>query len=364
MIKNKKKRINLLFIIGTRPQYIKISPLLRAINNNYYKNYFSYKIIDTGQHYDTNMSKIFYKELSITKPHINLNVKSHQSNIQTSKILTNLENKVNFKKKFDYIIVFGDTNSTLAGSLFSIKNSIKLIHIESGLRSYEKFMHEEINRVITDRISTILFCPTKKSILNLKKEGITKNVIYVGDLMYDNFIYFKKKLTNSKLNKENFILATLHRSQNTDNIKNLKKFIIILRKISKSNTVIFPIHPRTKKMILKNNININGIKILSPQSYISIIKLLIQSKILITDSGGLQKEAYFAKIPCVTLREKTEWDETLINGWNRLAKIYNTEDMIKKIDQAINFDVKKQKNNFFGNSKAANKILDYLINTL
>ena len=144
--------------------------------------------------------------------------------------------------------------------------------------------------------------------------------------MYDNFIYFKKKLINSKLNKKNFILATLHRSQNTDNIKNLKKFIIILRKISKSNTVVFPIHPRTKKMILKNNINTNGIKILSPQSYLNIIRLLIQSKILITDSGGLQKEAYFAKIPCVTLREKTEWDETLINGWNRLAKIYNIEE--------------------------------------
>ena len=200
MIKNKKKRINLLFIIGTRPQYIKISPLLRAINNNYYKNYFSYKIIDTGQHYDTNMSKIFYKELSITKPHINLNVKSHQSNIQTSKILTNLENKVNFKKKFDYIIVFGDTNSTLAGSLFSIKNSIKLKHIESGLRSYEKFMHEEINRVITDRFY-VLFCQ-QKIYFKFKKGSIKKNVIYVGDLMYDNFIYFKKKLINSKLNKK------------------------------------------------------------------------------------------------------------------------------------------------------------------
>jgi UDP-GlcNAc3NAcA epimerase len=356
-----KKKINIVFIIGTRPQYIKLSPILRKINEKKYNKYFNFKIIDTGQHYDKNMSDNFYRELQLKKANINLKVGSNKSNIQTAKILIALEGKINLKNNIDYVIVFGDTNSTLAGSIFSIKNSIKLIHIESGLRSYEEFMPEEINRVITDKISTVLFCPTKNAVINLKKEGIRNNVINSGDLMYDNFLFFKEKFIKTKLSKFKYILVTIHRAENTDNVDYLINFINVLNELSKSYQIIFPIHPRTKKILITNKIKTDNIQILQPQSYLNILKLLINSKVLVTDSGGLQKEAFFAKKPCVTIRKKTEWNETLQGGWNRLANINNHLDILNKIKQAVNFKKKKSPNPFFGNGQSASVILDYII---
>ena len=356
-----KKKIRIVFIIGTRPQYIKLSPILRKIKEKKYNKYFNFKIIDTGQHYDKNMSDDFYSELQLKKANINLKVGSNKSNIQTAKILIALEDKINLRNKIDYVIVFGDTNSTLAASIFSIKNSIKLIHIESGLRSYEKFMPEEINRVITDIISTILFCPTKNAVMNLKKEGIKNNVINSGDLMYDNFLFFKKKFIKTKLSKNYYILVTIHRAENTDNIDYLINFINILKELSKNHHIIFPMHPRTKKILMNKKIETDNIQILPPQSYLNILKLLINSKVLVTDSGGLQKEAFFAEKPCVTIRKKTEWSETLHGGWNRLANINNELDILNKIKQALNFKKKKSPNLFFGNGKSASVILDYLI---
>ena len=356
------KNLNLMIVIGTRPQYIKVAPLIRSLKLNKYKN-IKYTLIDTGQHYDKNLSDNFYKELRIKKANYNLKVGSHTHGKQTAKIMIKLENIV-LNQIPDCIIVFGDTNSTLAASLISKKLHIPLAHIEAGLRSYNLTMPEEINRILTDKISDYLFCPTKSSVLNLKKEGINKNIFNVGDIMYDNYLFYKKFFKSKVKYDKPYILVTIHRAENTDNNKSLENIIFILNKLSSDYLIIFAIHPRTKKILQKNNISTTGLKLIEPQSYINIIGLILNSKILITDSGGLQKEAYFAKIPCVTIRRQTEWIETLESGWNRLSNVNSIKNLTKKIQEAISFNRNNKIKSHYGNGKTSEKILDCIVKSL
>jgi UDP-GlcNAc3NAcA epimerase len=326
-------------VIGARPQFIKASALSKLILKD--KN-INEVIIHTGQHYDYEMSSIFFKELNIPKPKYNLNIKSKYHGAMTGKMMEGIE-KILLKEKPDYTLVYGDTNSTLAGALASKKLCIPVIHIEAGLRSYNQKMPEEINRVLTDHCSDILFTPSKLAGENLKHEGIKKkSIINVGDIMYDVFLSVYKNL--KKINKNYDILVTIHRAENTNSKSKMLNIIKNLNKLSKEYNILFPIHPRTKKVMDQYKIfKLLGkkIKVTKPLSYKQAIYYLKYSKLLITDSGGMQKEAFYSNVPCLAVREETEWPETVNSGWNKLVQIKkdfifkNALEMIKTKGKAI-----------------------------
>ena len=349
----------ILTIIGARPQFIKCSPVSKQL-----KNHFKEILVHTGQHYDENMSRFFFDELKIKKPDYNLNVGSSSHASQTANIMIRLE-KVVKKNNPDLIIVYGDTNSTLAGSLVGAKLNIPIAHIEAGLRSFNKHMPEELNRICTDHYSEILFCPSKAAVNNLKKEGITKNVFLVGDVMKDavlqNIKRIDSKTIRNKYNlntNEEYCFFTLHRQENTDDLKRLSKITKMLQLTELK--VIFPIHPRTKKIIKRNSIKLpKNVFITEPVSYFESLALQKNAQIVITDSGGIQKEACFLGIPCITLRDETEWIETVQKGYNTIVGT-NTE----KFEIALKKYSKKKKfyssNDLYGDGKAAEKIVKIL----
>lgn len=313
-------------VLGARPQFIKaalISKLFREIEN------INEVIINTGQHFDDNMSKNFINDLSLGTPNYNLNINNLNHGAMTGRMLEQIE-KILLIEKTNLVIVYGDTNSTLAGALAAKKLHIKIAHIEAGLRSYNNKMPEEINRLITDRISDYLFCPSADAIDNLKKEGIDNNncdVYNSGDVMYDTTKYFStisKQFSKLNLNEFNneFILCTIHRAENTENIKNLKNIIHAINTINNKIQVVLPLHPRTKKIIQNQNIAIN-VKLIEPVGYFDMIELLKQCQMVLTDSGGLQKEAYYHKKYCITLRDETEWHELIEIGANTLTGANN-----------------------------------------
>ena len=352
MAKNKRK---FLIIVGARPNFIKTAPLLKELKK--YKN-ISAVLLHTGQHYDYEMSEVFFKSLNISKPKYNLNIASGPSPEQIARMMIGIE-KVCFKENPDLIIVFGDVNSTLAGALVAVKLDLKLAHIESGLRSYDRSMPEEINRVLTDEVSNFLFCPTKDAVANLKKEGIKKNIFNAGDIMHDVFLKNKIKKSNIlkklKLIPKEYLLLTIHRSANADNLQKLESILWAVGQ-SKEN-IIFPCHPRTRKTLKNLKIGKN-IKIIKPVGYFDILELEKKAKKIITDSGGIQKEAYWAKVPCITLRNNTEWKETLKGGWNILVGSNKS-----KILNAIKLpDPKAKQKKYFGNGNSAKKIAKILSN--
>jgi UDP-N-acetylglucosamine 2-epimerase (non-hydrolysing) len=357
-----RKRIKILCVVGARPNFIKIAPLFEE-----FKRYKTIKpvLVHTGQHYDFEMSKVFFQELKIPKPDYNLEVGSGTHAWQTAKIMEKLE-PVILKEKPDLVIVVGDVNSTLAGALTAAKLNIPVAHIEAGLRSFDFSMPEEINRVLTDRISTFLFCPTKTAVKNLKKEGIKKGVYNVGDITYDTFLKYigiaqKKSQILKKLNlkPKSYFLLTLHRPSNVDNLENLKN---ILEAIGESGEkVVFPVHPRTKKQLKKFKhlitYKLTNFRFIDPVGYLDMLCLEKNAKKIITDSGGIQKEAYWVKVPCVTLRNTTEWVETVKAGWNVLVG-ENKNKLIKVIKS---FQTNKRQFSFFGNGKTSEKILKILL---
>ena len=316
-----KKRV--VTIVGARPQFIKASTLSREIKKH---DVFEEIVIHTGQHFDKNMSDIFFDELEISRPKYVFDIHSCSHGQMTGQMLIAIE-EVFLNEKPDLVLVYGDTNSTLAGAIAASKLNIPLAHVEAGLRSFNRKMPEEINRLLTDHLSKFLFCPTKQALKNLKIEGITNGVYHTGDIMYDATIFAKdyinknfEKLNNKfKIRKNEFGLMTIHRQESVNNKIQFSKLLDYADKFSKKNNIkiLFPVHPRTKALIKEYKLTSN-FSFLDPLSYFEIQYLLSNAFVVLTDSGGLQKEAYFHEVPCVTFRSETEWVETIKNGWNRL----------------------------------------------
>ena len=314
-------------IVGARPQFVKAAVISRSIeehNRNQGKELIQELIVHTGQHFDQNMSNVFFDQMNIPVPNYNLEINSLSHGAMTGKMLEKIE-EVLQNEQPDWVIVYGDTNSTLAGALAAKKMQIKVAHIEAGLRSFNMRMPEEINRILTDRISDILFCPTQTAIDNLKREGFENmgiEQILCGDVMYDAVLYYqdKSKCPEGVDEKKQFILSTIHRQENTDDKAKLTSIFEALEIIAQSQKVVLPLHPRTIKKLNQFNITPNeNIQIIEPVGYFEMIWLLTNASMVITDSGGLQKEAFFFKKPCLTVREETEWVELVDNGFNFLV---------------------------------------------
>lgn len=348
--------MKIITVIGARPQFIKaaaVSNKLRRKNQEI--------LIHTGQHYDENMSEIFFKELGIPFPDYNLTVGSGSHGRQTGEMLIKLE-EIYEKEKPDLILVYGDTNSTLAGALVASKMIIPVVHVEAGLRSFNKAMPEEQNRIIADHLSTLLFTPTETAVKNLEKEGVFNNVYNVGDVMFDAVLYFGNKakdrssiLDKIEMKNNKFILGTIHRAENTNDIKRLNNIIEALNQCEES--VILPLHPRTKKYIEDYGLTFNNnVKVIAPIGYLDMLFLEKNCMKIVTDSGGVQKEAFFMNKPCITMRDETEWVETVENGWNILVGT----DKKKILDAIINFEPQKPKNNYFGNGNSSDKICEII----
>ena len=341
-------------IIGARPQFIKAAVLSKELSDQGAKEV----IIHTGQHYDYKMSEVFFTELGLPGPEINLNVGSASHAVQTSEILTGIEKYlIEHRDNVSHVLLYGDTNSTLAGALAASKLNIPIIHVEAGLRSYNRAMPEEINRIMTDHLSSLLFCSSDVGKENLKKEGITKGVHISGDIMLDAFNIFsgiaKNKYSVSEVLRgkiaDDYILLTIHRPVNTDNIQNLSEIIAALGQLE--TNIVWPVHPRNKEAISKLKISSN-IFIFEPFSYFEMMVVLNGAKKVVTDSGGLQKEAYWAKKPCVTVRTETEWVETLHDNWNVLAQPHR-KDIAKALQTNTNPATWSQ---LYGDGKAGKKI--------
>jgi len=322
--------MKVLTIIGARPQFVKASVVSMALK----KHGIEEIIIHTGQHYDEKMSDIFFTEMNIPKPAYNLQIGNLSHGAMTGRMLEKIEVLINDLKP-DYLMVYGDTNSTMAGAIAASKTKVKMVHIEAGLRSFNMNMPEEINRIVTDRLSDILFCPTTTAINNLKLEGfdhfITKQkkkirVELIGDVMKDAAEYFsgfaEEKSTEPvrEIVMHPFALCTLHRAENLNDVVRLQNIFDALNEISKKLKIVLPMHPGTKKTVEQLNINIApGIEVIEPVGFFDMLTLLKHTTCVFTDSGGLQKEAYFSRKPCITLRDETEWIELVENGYNKLA---------------------------------------------
>ncbi len=378
-------KIRILTIVGARPQIIKAAAISRSIKNSF-QNQIHEILVHTGQHYDANMSDVFFQEMGIPKPDYNLNVGSMSHARQTAKMMEGIEALI-LSEKPDYLLVYGDTNSTLAGAISAAKLHLPVIHVEAGLRSFNKAMPEEINRIMTDHASTLLFSPTQTGFQNLKREGFANTdvqkahvdnpaIFHCGDVMLDNTLFFKQKaqkeskiLEKLNLKSDNFILCTIHRDNNTDQKERLTNIVEALLEISQKSEleIVLPLHPRTsKKMpeiiekeLYDKFINSNKIKITEPVSFFDMIQLESHSKLVMTDSGGVQKEAFFLQKPCLIMRSETEWVEIVNAG---CAKIVDAN----KVNIIENFDnYSKHKNlifpEIFGNGKAAEFICQKIV---
>lgn len=318
--------MKILTVIGARPQFIKAAAVSREL-----RKLADEVLLHTGQHYDSNMSQIFFDELKIPIPDYNLGIGSDTHGKQTGKMLAQIE-EICMKERPDRVLLYGDTNSTLAGALAAVKLQIPIAHVEAGLRSFNRGMPEEVNRVLSDHVSDLLFCPSQTAVNNLANEGISDGVYHSGDVMYEALMHAvgnKKDRVNDILSqlgikRGNYALATVHRPENTDHPEKLRTILLALVTVAEKSPIIFAIHPRTKKKIksyhlnsiLENTPNLYAIE---PLGYFDMVQLEAESKLIMTDSGGIQKEAFWMKIPCITMREETEWIETVEQGWNVLA---------------------------------------------
>ena len=343
-------------IVGARPQFIKAAPVSRALSS-----YFDEKLIHTGQHYDYGMSEVFFAELEIHEPDFNLGVGSGSHAEQTGKMMIELE-KVFDSLHPDLVLVYGDTNSTLAGALTASKMHIPVAHVEAGLRSYNRAMPEEINRVVTDQLSSVLFCPTIVAVRCLEKEGIVRNVHNVGDVMYDAMLHNialarKQSTILSKLDviPGEYALATVHRAANTDNPANMKSILTAFGGIS--TRIVVPLHPRTRKLLAQFELTPPpNVSIIDPVGYFDMLILEENADCILTDSGGMQKEAFLLGVRCITLREETEWVETVEAGWNRLVGA-----QLKTIRSAYKtWHPQGERPALYGDGHAASKICDLL----
>jgi len=348
-----KKVKKILAVIGARPQFIKHAPIELA-----FKGKITLVSVHTGQHYDDNMSRIFFDELKMSKPQYMLQIGSSGHGIQTGKMMIELE-PIILAEKPDAVLVYGDTNSTLAGALVASKLNIPVIHLEAGLRSFNREMPEEINRVLTDHVSNLLLVPTTQAIDNLKKEGITDNVYLTGDVMCDMVLLAKERLNNEKPISP-YCYVTIHRPYNTDDKNRLSAVLIALEKLPCK--VKFALHPRTAHKMEDFGLrlsNYDNIEFLPPVSYFDNIQLQANAEVVITDSGGIQKEAYLLKRKCITIRTETEWVETLVNDWNELAY-----DKLDSLETLINKKPGAYTEGIYGDGKAAEQIAAIILKHL
>jgi len=357
--------MKIIHVVGTRPNLIKLAPVWNEIK---IQTSYDQMIIHTGQHYDVNMSQVFINELKIPKPNVNINIGSGTHAQQTANIMIKIEHVLE-KIKPDLVLIYGDVNSTIAAALVCSKLFIPVGHVEAGLRSFDKTMPEEINRILTDQISDLLFTPSKDGNINLEREGIDKKKIYfVGNVMIDTLFQMlpKANLPNIKGLCKDYILVTLHRPSNVDQSKVLISIVNTLKEIGRTNQILFPMHPRTKKMFKEYNIVLSdkdNIKILDPIGYLDFLGLIKNSLVVITDSGGIQEETTYLNIPCLTLRENTERPITINMGTNKLIGL----DMVRlqnEITEITNGKIKQGKNPPLWDGKASlrivNIIQDYL----
>ncbi|MFT4654464.1 MAG: UDP-GlcNAc3NAcA epimerase [Patiriisocius sp.] len=354
--------MKIMTVVGARPQFIKAAVLSRAIKA---RPGVEEVLVHTGQHYDRNMSQIFFDELEMNPPAITLVCNGSSHGQMTGSMMIQLE-KHALELRPDLVLVYGDTNSTLAAALVASKINIPIAHVEAGLRSFNMKMPEEVNRILTDRVSEYLFCPTETAVENLAAEGVTNGVSMVGDIMYDSYKYYSAKIV-TPVSNENFCLFTCHRPSNTDDFDSLNNIVSIVNHIQKEMKVVFPIHPRVKKCLeqhkLMDSLDAYNLELIDPVSYFDIVKLLNTCAFVVTDSGGLQKEAYFANRSCITLRDDTEWVETLLDGRNVLVG----NDKQKFADQMLTLKQSgfrlciSSSNDYYGNGNTAAQILDILL---
>jgi len=357
--------MKILTILGARPQFIKAGTISREIKKRQKRGEKIQEIIvHTGQHYDRNMSDVFFEELHLPKPDYYLGVGGKSQGAMTGEMIIKLE-EVMQQEKPDVVLIYGDTNSTLAGSIAASKLHIPIAHVEAGLRSFNMQMPEEINRILTDRVSKWLFCPTDTAVKNLKNEGFENfdcKLVKSGDVMQDAAIFYKQyaKKPNAKIESD-FILCTVHRAENTDDSKRLHNIFEALEEIAQQRQVILPLHPRTKKRLQEEKIDTKNITIIEPVSYLEMVWLLDHCSLVMTDSGGLQKEAFFFEKPCITLRDETEWVELVEHRVNVLvgADRERIIDIYRNFMFNDNYEI-----NLYGSGEASDRIVDVLISEL
>jgi UDP-GlcNAc3NAcA epimerase len=338
-------------IVGARPQFVKAAAVSRALAN---RDDAEEMLIHTGQHFDDAMSSIFFRELDIPDPFVNLGIAGGRHGAMTGDMLKAIE-AVFVELEPDLIMVYGDTNSTLAGALAAAKLHIPVAHVEAGLRSFNRRMPEEVNRVLTDHVSTMLFCPTQHAIANLAAEGITSGVSHTGDVMFDATLFAKARAQDMSnivdrlaLTERAYAICTIHRAENTDDEESLRKVCDFLAEAAQSEMIVFPVHPRTRQAITRYGITLPNVTMIDPLGYFDLHRLLASAARVFTDSGGLQKEAYFHGLPCVTLRSETEWLETIESGWNRLWTSSETQSSRHQITD-------------YGTGDSAGRIVDLLM---
>ena len=365
-----EKYMRIATIVGARPQFIKAATVSRAIAENPLA--ITETIIHTGQHFDADMSDIFFEELGIPEPDHHLGVSGGGHGAMTGAMLEKLEPLLK-EINPDWVLVYGDTNSTLAGALVAAKLHIPVAHVEAGLRSYNRRMPEEINRIVTDQLSTVLFCPTETALHNLEAEGFPlrigpdakQEIVNSGDVMFDAALFYAKRaesrssiLTLNGLKPKGYVLATVHRAENTDDPLRLLAIMEGLEATADQIPVVLPLHPRTRAAMERQGIRVQKIQLIDPVGYLDMVVLETNASVIATDSGGVQKEAYFHGVPCVTLRDETEWTELVEAGWNRLAKPGKTNLRNVVLGAAGNYGKDLRP---YGNGNSAQRIVAYLL---
>jgi UDP-GlcNAc3NAcA epimerase len=347
-------------ILGARPQFIKAGSVSREIAKH---DNIEEIIVHTGQHYDANMSDVFFEEMQIAKPDYFLDINGLGHGAMTGQMLEKIE-AVLIEEKPDWVMVYGDTNSTLAGALAAAKLHIRIAHVEAGLRSFNMKMPEEINRILTDRISTLLFCPTDTAVWNLKNEGyetLDCKIVKSGDVMHDGALFYRDLAVRPACDiEDDFVLCTIHRAENTDDEVRLRNIFEALETIAKEKQIILPLHPRTKKIIDDLKLNTDSLTLIDPVGYLEMVWLIDHCELVMTDSGGLQKEAYFFEKPCITLRDETEWVELVENGFNILAGA-NQEKIIDTYKNHNSQFTLHTSLNLYGDGRASRKIIEELL---
>lgn len=361
--------MKILTVLGARPQFIKAATVSRAIRA---RDDMEEIIVHTGQHFDANMSDVFFEQLDIPRPHHNLHIAGLSHGAMTGRMLEGIETLIQ-QEQPDWVLVYGDTNSTLAGALAAAKLHVPVAHVEAGLRSHNPSMPEEINRVLTDRVSSLLLCPTRRAVDNLASEGFPfpavggkQRIEQVGDVMYDAVLYYADRvraevsLERFGLAEKDYVLCTLHRQENTDDPRRLAAILSALGAVALERPVVLPLHPRTRLKIagLNGPDLLDGLTVLDPLPYLEMQRLQMDAQLILTDSGGMQKEAYFHGVPCITLRDETEWVETVEAGWNQLVGA-DREHILNALRTAA--IPSNQAANLFGDGRAAEKALVELV---